>query len=311
MMKFYDNSRLRSYKTCPRRFYFRHVRHWASTAPRSALSFGVGWHSALDAIWRGEGFNAAVAKWQDVMLEKGFTDDSLFINKDFRTSGTVKEMLKNYIKQYSPYLASIQVISIEQPFAVPLGPTDKVFYVGRLDKIWENNKGHIYFTDHKTTTSYKKDGPFRESFINSFNPDSQIDGYLYAGKLLYPDTFKGVWIDLALVHKTVHDGFRLLPVNKTFESLDLWLWEAIGWVRMINSDLRRLLSSRPEDSYLTAFPRNTEACTSYAGCPYRHICRFHPNPLKIEHVPEGFKYERWQPFEELELAKIGLQPGED
>jgi hypothetical protein len=143
--------------------------------------------------------------------------------------------------------------------------------------------------------------------MSSFSPNSQIEGYLYAGQLLYPDNFKGVWIDAALVHKTIHNGFRKIPINKNLEMLDAFLWEAIYWANDIDTSLKMLEECSPDDPYMRTFPKNTESCQDYYGCAYQSVCRFHPNPMRVEHPPEGFKVERWEPFKELELEKIGLE----
>jgi hypothetical protein len=306
-LKFYDNTRLSAFKTCQRKFYFRHVRHWAGEGVSSALAFGSAWHRAMDVLWLTRSVDKAMIAWENEMLENGFDADILFEMNDMRNWGTAKAMLTNYLKQYGNWLDTIKILGVEQPFAVPLGKSAKTFYVGRLDKIWKpEKKGHVFTHEHKTTSKYKKDGPFRADFMSSFSPNAQIDGYAYAGQLLYPDSFKGVWVDAALVHKTVHNGFRVIPIDKSLSMLDAWLWEAIYYANEIDTSLKMLEVCSPDDPYMRTFPKNTESCQDYYGCVYQSVCRFHPNPMRVD-TPEGFKVEKWEPFKELELEKIGLE----
>lgn len=48
----FDNSRISSFKSCPRMYLFEHVYHWRPEEKSVALTFGTAWHAAQDAIWR-------------------------------------------------------------------------------------------------------------------------------------------------------------------------------------------------------------------------------------------------------------------
>ena len=173
----------------------------------------------------------------------------------------------------------------------------------------------IYIPEHKTTTAYKKNGPFRNEYMDSWSPNSQVDGYLYAGHMLYGQNVKELWVDAALVHKQVHDGFKFIPVNRSISMLDGWLYETRFWIEMIQQETEKLKKLRDSGdsnnlSFLPAFPKNTGACFHYAGCPYRDICKMVNNPEHYDEPPMGYKEEHWSPFDVLELEKIGM-PAED
>lgn len=316
-LNFYDNTRIRDYRECPRRYYFRHIKGWRPIGTATPLAAGLGWHSGMDFIWKhikeydDETLtNAAIEMWLAEMMKEGIdpTTVDYTMNEPKRTMGVFKEMFKSYIEQRRSLLESIEVISIERPFAVPLGMNTNNYYIGRIDKEFFQ-KGRIYVVDHKTTSAYAKSGYFRSTFLSSFSPDSQIDGYSYAAFLEYGDKFKAVWIDAALVHKTVHEGFKFIPIERAFNNLDAWLWEANYWVTQIEADMYRLSQCSPDDPYLAAFPKKApESCTPFArSCAYQDICRFHSNPLSLTTPPKGFELDFWNPFEVNKIAQLGFE----
>jgi hypothetical protein len=273
----------------------------------------------MDVLWPGGTVNEAFIAWKETMLSEGFdVEPKGFMGdaSDFdslHNATTAHRMLSNYATKYKELLKTIKLLHVERPFAVPLEENGNVLYVGRLDKVfsWHNL---VRFAEHKTTKSYKKDGPFRADYINSFSPNSQIDGYLYAGAVLYPENFRGVFVDAALVHKTIHNGFQIIPIEKSFELVDVWLYETKADVEDVRKEIKALETNRPQYEampYLPIFRRKTESCHQYAGCTYRELCKFHPNPLHLKEPPEYLMESKWEPFDELKLDEIGLGEEED
>jgi hypothetical protein len=336
--RYFDNTRVSEFRTCQRKFFYRHVMDWASVGFAPPLLFGSSWHAAMDAIWEtmGDkknaqslgteevahvGYDAFMKEW----VEGGGpeVDD---INEDweyklgFRNPMVALEMLYGYVDERRPLFQrdSFELISIEQPFAVPLDPEDDtLFYVGRFDKVFRVKEG-IIIGEHKTTSLYAKVGGFRPMFIDSFSPNSQVDGYLHAARVLYGTEVKSCWIDAALVHKTEHDFFKIIPIERQFAQLDAWLWETRSWIDGIEANWARVLEKSPEGDfdmreakYMAAFPKNTNACQDFArNCPYIDLCKMIPNPLGRD-TPAGFANEHWSPFDRLDLGKIGLEKPHD
>lgn len=326
--RFYDNTRVSDSRKCLRFFYFRHVRHWELEGFRAALAFGAAWHKGMDVIWEGLASgvqnlnvenlcNRALSAFEDEwerqggirMMEMSAEDATRLAP---RLPGTALEMFYEYVDARKELIQrhDFELVDIERPFAVPLHPDDdKLFYVGRLDKVFQL-KGNLFIGEHKTTTAYKRDGGFRQSFVDSFSPNSQIDGYLYASHVIYGRRMKSVWVDAALVHKDVHDAFKFIPIDRTTDQLDAWLWETVNQVEIIESHKRRLeeLENPEALPYLPAFPKNTNSCFDFGvACPYLTVCKMWSNPHGKE-MPAGFRESRWEPFDELGLAKIGLEP---
>ena len=318
--KYFDNTRKSSGASCLRGYYLRHIRHWRKEGTKPALANGSAWHKGQDQIWPNIDIpldplvDLAVDAWRDYMIEEGIdVDDPAYSMNNIQNEGTAKDMFRNYTIKNERFLKEIELLDIERAFAVPLIIDQDLFYIGRLDKTFRlNNRVHVM--EHKTTSSYKKDGPFRSDFLQSFSPDSQIDGYLFAGNLIYGEEFKSVWIDAALVHKTVHNGFQVIPIEKAFSMLDSWLFDTCWWIEKIITEIHLLNNYRAEGKilpFLPCFPKNTGNCSIYAGCTYRDICRFHPNPEDILDIPEGFVEKRWEPFDEEALEELGIKEKED
>lgn len=330
--RYYDNTRISEFKSCPRKYFFRHIMDWVGIGFSSPLLFGSAWHAAMDKVWEiggdsenaqkmgtetwaNEAHKAFMSEW----VEGGGPaiediDDDWQYKLGMRNPMVALEMLYGYIDERRSLFQrdSFELISIEQPFAVPLDPEDDtLFYVGRFDKIFRVKEG-VIIGEHKTTSLYAKIGGFRNMFLDSFSPNSQVDGYLHAAHILWGNEAKSCWIDGALVHKLHHDIFKIIPIERQFTQLESWLWETRHWISEIELNWDAIKQSGIEDlDYMPAFPKNTGACQDFArNCSYIDICKMWPNPFGKD-LPGGFKDEHWSPFERLGLDTIGLEKPND
>jgi PD-(D/E)XK nuclease superfamily len=325
MKEYYDNTKLGDYKKCPRYYYLRHVKGWRPQGTSMPLIFGLCWHDAMDVIWTGyEKVKQGVISKRDLVEAAMYSHEQLWIEsgmkpfaelglQDFeilgaRTPMIAQDMLINYIEKREGILYDMELLAAERPFAVPLYPDrDDIWYIGRRDKDIRLH-GDIVIIEHKTTSEYKVDGGFKTSYVESWYPNSQCEGYLYAGKLEYNEPVRYVWVDAALVHKKVHDTFKFIPVSATFAALDSWLWEARDWASRITSEMERLAEQSPGQPVMGAFPKNTgECCGKYGLCSMLNICRGYSNPAQVEEAPAGYIHDPWNPFDLLKIADIGMK----
>lgn len=335
MIELYDNTKVSGHKACERRYFYRHVLHLVPEGPPSAaLAFGTSWHKAMDVVWAKlaarEGSDtdilaAAFAAWHKSWVAEGMPphdqiDDEVAQQYRLgpRTPDTAIEMIHGYLLERRHFIQSqYRLVAIERPFAVPLEPDDpSLFYCGRLDKVIESAQGHIYVVDHKTTSMYKKDGFFRTSWLDSFSPDSQLDGYAYAAHLLYGDRFKGMFIDGALVHKHVHNGFCWVPVLRAVEALDEWWWETRAEIKRMKMNLWAAREDSTQNlPYMPAYRKETGACYDFeTACPYLDLCKSWTNPARQyrQHgVPLGYQVDPWSPFDVIQLEALGLKREEE
>ena len=309
--RFDDNTRLGTYKECPRRFFLRHVMSWRSEGTAVPLVFGLSWHAGMDQVWthannlsKDDLVQAAMAAFMETWTGEGFPEQldmdqqSAFLP---RTPSIAEEMYHAYINERYSVLTNCTLIAAEQPFAVPIPNMDKSWYVGRLDKVIEYN-GQKLVIEHKTTAIYKKDGGFQSSYIEGWYSDSQVKGYQFGAGLYYPGLTQ-VWVDCALVHKTVHNAFRFVPVAHSFPLIKEWLGDTQEWIRRVDRDEQ--LFKKHGHLVPGCFPKNENSCYGkFGACSNIDICRATSDITVDQEVPSGYIVEKWSPFETLGLDKI-------
>jgi hypothetical protein len=201
-------------------------------------------------------------------------------------------MYGNYIAARWNMLMEAKLLAVEQPFAVPMPGHEDTWYVGRLDKVVEY-KGQTLVLEHKTTTAYKKDGGFMTSYVDSWFVDSQVKGYQFGGSLYFPGLSQ-VWVDAALVHKKEHAHFRLIPVAHQMNLIEEWIKDTSTWIDRLESSWAK--------GY---FEKNENSCLGkYGPCTFIDICRTTPSDKLPKEAPPGFKVEKWQPFDLLQLERL-------
>lgn len=309
--RFYDNSMLSGYKGCPRYYQLRYKLHWRSSGTAMPLVFGLAWHAGQDVIWKyakqasdqNQLAHAALGGFEQSWLESGMKPAEELEFEDIermgaRTPPVAHEMYRNYIKHRWPILREAEILAVEQPFAVPMPDMEDVWYAGRLDKVikYQGDKNVI---EHKTTSEYAKVGGFRSSYVSSWFNDSQCKGYQFGGSLYY-EGLNQVWVDAALVHKSVHDAFWFIPVAHQFPLLAEWVGDTARWIHRLEAD-----------EAAGYFPKNEGNCIGkYGACTFLNICRTTADPSALNEVPEGYKIEEWKPFDILKLDQLLKKEGE-
>jgi len=316
-MILYDNTRLSAYRNCPRYFFFRHIMGWLAEGLSWPLVFGAAWHVAMDYVWRkllaekesGPINHELIArgaykKFIQEWIAQGAPppeqiDYEMQQELAPRTPAHAYEMLVGYVTTKAKLLDDMELVATEKPFAVPMDSTKEVFYVGKIDKqVRLKSSGKVRGIEHKTTTAYRKGGPFKSGYIDSFSPNAQVDGYLFALHMMHPNEVEGVWVDAALVHKT-EEGFLFIPVDKQLRMLDAWLWETRNWIDRVEADKRQLEACSPNDPYMLAFPKNTNSCWNFnRQCEYSYCCKAWPNPVGKE-PPPNMVVDHWDPLKEI------------
>jgi hypothetical protein len=121
----------------------------------------------------------------------------------------------------------------------------------------------------------------------------------------------GVWVDAALVHKKVHDKFRLIPISHSYPLLQEWIFDTREWILRIQKDTS-LWKDGSGNLPRGAFPKNENSCQGkFGSCPFLDICRSTSDPTELEETPAGYVREEWKPFETLGLAEIINAPQKD
>lgn len=324
--RLYDNTRIQDFRRCPRYYFFRHIRGWKRSGElATALAFGSAWHESMDVVWKmvsSDGsadsqqvVDAAYAAWVNKWVESGMPepdelDSELATQLMPRVPPVALDMLYAYVSRRWSAIKQVKIIDVERPFAVPLTPDDPtLFYIGRMDKIVDPGNGAVRVIEHKTTTMSKGYGrgsepKIRPIYLDSYSPNSQVDGYLFALNLLYESYQRfEVWVDAALVHKSGED-FQFIPLEKQVAHLDSWLNDTHYWIANIEGETRKVLDHSPKDRVLAAFPKNTSSCLDYnRTCPYLDLCKARPNPLSWTEAPNGYVTDFWNPLDHIGKPK--------
>jgi len=325
MLKLYDNTRISDHRMCNQYFYNRHRRHLSGEGKATFHVFGSCWHDSMDVVWKGikelpnlsndelqeVAYEAFTARWSKFDLPPADNLDEDTIKRfGARIPDTAYFMLGHYIEKRRSFIESIELIAIEKPFAVPLFPDDpNTFYVGRRDKDIRWN-GRVWAVEHKSTAWGGAKTGISPILIETFSPNSQIDGYLHSLKMDYGNEAKGILIDISFVNKTSHEHFMFLPIERSTNSLDAWLWKTRKEIDLIDINDEALEKVDPTDPFMAAFGQNDKSCIQFMKpCVYIDLCKTIPNPVARPEVPKGFVERKWEPFDQLKLDSIGLKKG--
>ena len=329
-----DNSTISSFRDCRRRALYRYVKDWATDGPEPAsLTFGRGWHSALDALYklyyttRQETATMSKVEWNKVRASDGFLEVLIDVAyeaflKDWTEAGypaeptfedlesdpkrtpiRAKNMLIQYYLDMSTILDSWELVESEAPFIVPLDDkSTKYWYGGRMDKIIASDEG-LWLVEHKTSSLYSKTAGFQSAFVDSFSPNSQIEGYMFAlhwlqsqGEIKDPRPIVGVYVDAALVHKTQF-YFKRIPIYYDERLVQQWHHEVTKYVAEFDKAMET-----------NHWLRNTDSCQGkYGKCAYVDLCRMYPdheellneNGILAGNAPPGFVERAWTPYVEV------------
>ena len=323
-----DNSTISCFRDCRRRALYRYVKDWTKDGPEApSLAFGRGWHNGLDALYklyyttRDETANLSTAEWpkikaSDAFLESiadtaykafleewtdaGYPETPSFEDLETdpkRTPIRAKNMFIQYYLDMMHIMDGWSLIESEAPFIVPLDDTEtKYWYGGRMDKIIASEEG-LWLVEHKTSSLYSKSSGFQSAFSDSFSPNSQIEGYMFAlhwlkarGEIKSDLPIVGVIVDAALVHK-VQFYFKRIPIYYDERLVTQWYEEVIQYVHEFDQTLEN-----------GKWSRNTDSCQGkYGCCQFVDVCRMYPdhNPLLANNQPpQGFTERAWTPYVE-------------
>jgi len=326
----YDNSRIKSYKHCKREYQLAHTLYWTPLGDAPALVFGGAYHEAKAAIFRHKdnlercnlievAMLAFNDEWEKRKGPSSVEDLAMWFP---RVPVVAEESIHNWLDKYYDWLIKIEILEIEEPFAVPLfikhtcpycmnklsetywennkyclhchAPLTEVLLIGRRDLVFRLN-GKVHVLDTKTSTLYAVNGGFQKQFVDQFHIDSQVDGYYYTTILTHGEC-ESMIIDAAQIKKGHYDILDMYEYTRDFHGLYTWFEETAQYVNNILRDTK-------EGAH--RFVRNPEACgTKYGFCKYYNICRSIYTPWNEIAQPPGFKIEKWEPFDEEELKAL-------
>ena len=291
-----DPSKMQTFMSCRRKFFYEYVVGWRSDAPNNHLHFGTAVHKALEHLYK-KGFDTnSVIEACDIGINtyrQLFPSDSDVLYGAKTPDNLIKAVAK-YSKHFERDLEDHEVLYLETSGAVPISE-DRVMYV-RMDGILQNRRsGMIDGIEHKT-------GSREWLWEDQWPKKMQINTYHHVLYCLYYDQLenvRGMRVNGLIFLKRKKDPVVILevPVRKTPDHMAAWLSEANFWYSEIEQDFNKLSKCTDSDSVLDAFHCNGERCLDWGRvCEYQQFCLAWANPLRrIGTLPNGFKKEYWDP----------------
>lgn len=278
-MNEFDYSMLNTYQVCQRRFYYRHVRHLVTSRRQTPLEFGSAIHAALDT-WYKEGDEAkALGDFRRVWEEKGgdSTDDVK------RTGELGIKIIRGYCKKYAQ--EPFETVDIEIPFQIQIGEYN---YIGRMDKVikWDGITGPL---DHKTSSQ------LGYHTFDQYNPNMQLDGYMYACRQLYDENCYWAVPDLLCTAKTkagTPDGFQRKKETRTDDQIE-------AFPNIFTVLAKEVSRSMELDQFIPCY----SSCTYYGSCPYRQIC-MESKEIQERVINTFYTEDKWDPRNDIDESKV-------
>lgn len=287
-----DVTKIQSYMSCPRAYFYEFVLGWRPDYPNIHLEFGSAIHLAMEhLILHGYG-DKSVMEAYDKFLSYYRQFFSEMQDQDNHPKSPA--MALRCLMEYAAYYKhdNFEPLYTEIAGKVTLSEDHELHF--RMDSILKTSEG-IKSREHKTGSQLSR------QWVDQWSLKMQTGVYNHVLYCLFPaEEVWGVEIN-GLIFSKKNIQFSRVPARRTLASMEVWYHNTIGWLDRIKEDYSKLKESSPSDPVLKCFCMNTENCTKYFGCRYHDFCLAWPNPLsRCEEVPMGMKVEYWDPAYEAE-----------
>lgn len=310
--KILDSTKVKTFKTCPRKYFFEHVQGWNEQGKAHDLIFGIAFHKGLEVLyadWKRTG----VPGYTDARIELAYETFLEEYRKSFppetdelyepKVPWNVLLMYKLYQEQYDSK-DQFEILATELAGGLPITEDASIYF--RLDTVCRDDRG-VFILEHKTS-KWRVD-----LWAASFKQSMQVGTGLYAlNSVFEPSEVYGMVLQGFFFRKLPRlknngepyanssSGNEIVrhPIMRSGTRLQDWLTTTQAWVASIQRQEEILAQESEDDNVLLAFPKNEMGCLSYGReCQYADYCNVWPNPLG-EEMPLGFEKRFWNPMEE-------------
>lgn len=283
-----DSTKLETYQTCERLYFFEHVLGLRPDYINHNLAFGDCWHQGMEVLFqRGYSAQSVLAAYNT--FEAAY---NTYYPDDFDAERAPKNKANAFaaFNEYVEFYASdnFNVIGTELSGKVWIGDDRYIIY--KLDTVLEAKSGSYFSLEHKTGSA------LFSWYIPHWKTKIQIGTYTHAFKANYGERADHIVIDAVLFKKTKNEYHRI-PIKLTPVDHNHWLQQVHKTIDDIETDFARLTVCNANDTILNAFPKRTPSCVKYNRiCPLYDVCFNNINPLRwATALPHGFKREHWNP----------------
>lgn len=314
-----DSTKLITYMSCPRKFFYRYMLGWHPDWPNNDLVFGSAWHLAMEHLLL-NGYNTASITEAKILFGEFYRKyfpagtDELYEPKTLRNAFN---SIEEYAHKYKFEESALEILYTELAGLVLVSPERTMVF--KCDAILRDlTTGDIFGLDHKTSKrQYSNWG-------DHWTLSTQMLTYLHALHCLYPDSDELKMLVRCAFFYSVQKKtgeyrpteFAEHPISKSLPQMQAWLERTNQWISRLEMDTKVLQESDTTDEVaMQAFPMNDTACFNYGKqCEFFDFCNAWSNPLtRCEQTPIGFKVEWWDPLARPEIrSKLNLatQSGE-
>lgn len=294
----YDSSKLTTYMSCPRKYFYEYMLGWRRQVQSNHLVFGEAWHRAMRVLLAFRtlklnpdltpGYPAeAIPPAFDAFMEyyRVYFGEETDSNLHPKSPANALKGLEKYVEKYAA--DSFETIYTEVAGSVPITGDKRVCF--RLDGVIRSDC--IYSVlEHKST------GRLGDYWGVQWDLATQMSTYFHVLKCLYKENE----LDCINVNGTafkVRDvAFMRHIVKPPNHVMQAWLSNCERQINQIKLNTEILLHSDDSESFLDAFPTHTIACSNYGTCPWHDFCRSWPNPLRCcAEPPVGHELHWWNP----------------
>jgi len=295
--KIIDSTKLSCYQDCERKYFYRHILHWAPESPNIHLEFGVAWHLAKEHLLLSDYSAEALEKAYSLFLEhyrQHFAPDTdrQYSPKDPEhalAALTSYAEARRKSKSYKVHLTEV---------AGQVGVTHDYSLVFKIDAVIEDRVG-LWVLDHKTASR------LASAWVDSWQLNLQMGTYVHALRSYNPkDTVIGAIVEATIFRQKDHEHISI-PVRKSEDAMNSWYWTVSQRLALLDWNYEALAEAKDSDAVLTAFPQNFGSCTNYnQRCPYFDFCCAWANPLQhCEKPPIGYTSQEWNPLDVVRTAR--------
>ena len=259
-----DSSKVVSFLTCPRRYYWRYVEDLVPLTTPSAPSFGAAIHRALEAWYKTGDVQAAIDTFKSI---------------EFESSGrrTLEQGIKNLMSYFVARNTELKTTLTPVDSYVEVGfvgELEGLELYGRIDRICRDSEGHLVVEDWKTTARLS------DSYGAQRYRDVQGATYQY--------------IVQATLDEPAYFRFDVLPIRKDSEPVRFMVdynRQLPAWAKLVLNIAKQI----QQCSETGEWPENWLGCWTFnSQCPYFELCQ-HPE-IKERLIALEFKRSHWDPL---------------
>jgi hypothetical protein len=248
-----DNSGRQTAEQCKMKYFLKNIQGLHSDYGSTALRYGQTWHGIMEGYYKT--IKELGWKNKDVAIAAGIergkkiwdreTEELRYETIDYRTFENCVMMFMDYVQYFAADESSIEIISTEKKFEIPIIPETEeelrllsskptLLFTGKIDLQVEMD-GRIWGVDHKTTSfdigkaslQLNRSAQFigyyfAESMLKE-GDDSQLEGFLIS--FAYASSYKS---KATGSYGEVKTDFRRIPQLYTKQDVLEWKKSFIG-----------------------------------------------------------------------------------